>query len=86
MSNEFKEHCVKLGIHLHRYDYKFIKESISKLPYDKKRCAVRGYCDEWIAGMSEVNKSFSKQNYGRFRANSFLRKKIEFLQGKNNGN
>jgi hypothetical protein len=73
----FKEHCQLRGIEIHRDDLKFIKTSLAKLPYPRKREAVKGYLDEWLTGMEKTEKSFQKQNFGRFSANTYLRRLVD---------
>lgn len=73
----FRQHCRSRGIEIHRDDLKFIKESLEQIPYNQKREAVQDYLNEWVAGMKQTDKSFQKQNFGRYRANSYLIEKIE---------
>ncbi len=73
----FRQHCRSRGIEINRDDLKLIKSSLEKLPYHLKRQAVQDYLEEWEAGMSETDKSFRRQNLGRYRANSYLIRKVE---------
>lgn len=79
----FRQHCRSRGIEVNRDDLKLIKSSLEKLPYSQKRQAVQDYLEHWEAGMKETDKSFRRQNLGRYRANSYLIKKVE-MNEKNN--
>ena len=71
--NRFTDYCKKNAIHLLPDDIKFIKEVIINMPLNERRATLKRYYDEWIGNATLFNEDGLNQNYGRFKANEWLR-------------
>ena len=73
----FKDYVRAKGHHVLKDDYRFIEDSIKNMPENEQKQCMRNYLDEWNRGVAGTEKNRLKQNYGRFRANTWLRLYVE---------
>lgn len=73
MTTSFRQHCEQKGIMLLRDDMLFIKDQLKRYRRDEHKAILSDYVNEWLLGMGNDTISQSRQNKGRFRANTMLR-------------
>jgi len=69
----FTEYCKKNEVHILPDDIKFIKSLIINIPRNEHRRVLKQYYDEWICHATLNQDTALNQNYGRFKANEWLR-------------
>jgi hypothetical protein len=73
---DFKNYVKSQGFELLKEDYKFIQNVIYHMPENEQKRVLRNYCHIWNTEMALEEKIALKQNVARFKANSYLREKI----------
>ncbi len=77
LRNTFRLWAEQQGIQILRDDIKFIEKILNKLPENLHKSLMRDYASEWLEGMDDREKSRQNQNLGRWRANNWLRNRLE---------
>lgn len=80
LNKEFKDYVNRKGLQVLRDDYRFIEKCIRNMPQNEQRLVMRRYCSIWNRVMAETQKVVLKQNYGRFKANCYLREYAERIK------
>ena len=73
---DFRALCNLKGLVILREDVIFVRSCLFKLPRNSHRSVMSNYIREWLLGIANDQIEASKQNSGRFRANSWLREYI----------
>lgn len=76
LRSTFLDWTKKQGIELLRDDLRFIENILNKIPVELQKSIMSDYCKIWCQGMCLMDKSYQNQNLGRFKANEWLRKKV----------
>lgn len=71
--DSFKPFCERNGIRLLKGDLKFIERALKTIPHDRRKYVMHQYVKEWFSGISEADTPVASENWGRRRANSYLR-------------
>jgi hypothetical protein len=77
LRNRYYTWAKKQGIELLRDDFVFIEKILTKLPESVHKSLMRDYADQWVLGMENKENSSPNQNMGRFKANTWLRRKLD---------
>ena len=72
----FKNYCEKNAVHILPDDIKFLKDQLLYIPQNEHRATLKKYYDEWIGNAALYSEQGLNQNYGRFRANEWLREEL----------
>lgn len=73
----FQDYAKQKNMRILKDDMKFIEKCLRKLPQNEQREVMRAYCTIWNAEVAGKNLNVPKQNYGRFKANCYLRDLVE---------
>jgi hypothetical protein len=74
--HRFKEYCIKNAVQILPDDIKFLKEQLLYIPQNEHRATLKKYYDEWNGNAALYSEQGLNQNYGRFKANEWLREEI----------
>lgn len=70
---KFRPYCEALGIKLLPGDIRFIEKCLPIIHQDDRRNVLKCYCDIWASEIKEAQNA----NLGRFKANTYLRNRVE---------
>ena len=73
---DFRALCNLKGLVILRDDISFVRNCLFKIPKRSHKCVMIDYIREWQSGIANDPNEASKQNSGRFRANSWLREYV----------
>jgi hypothetical protein len=74
---KFEPYCQSIGIVLLQEDLRYITEALRHIARNEHRSVLKRYTEEWVIGVSECNDRCKEVNAGRYRANIWLRERVD---------